>query len=165
MASGGASTPSILRRIAATAPVISSTVSPRTRSAIKRPPICDGVTSPDIMLSNASNAASRLNAAPVATCPMSALISTMLPSMRPARSRQALFAAARRGLPIPGDVEEVLQDQVTVLGRDAFGVKLHPVHGQAVMLERHHQAGAGLRGDREMPPHRGAIEHQGMIAG
>src|SRR5450631_1218200 len=169
MASAGAATPSILARIAVTAPVISSTVSPRTRNAIKRPPIWDGVTSPDIMLSNASNAASRLNAAPVATCPMSALISTICPSMRPARSHRARshrarLAAAGRGVPIRGEVEEVLEDQVTVLGRDAFGVELHPMHGQAAVLQRHHQLIPGLRGDREIPGHRGAIDHEGMIA-
>src|SRR3954468_14006056 len=70
-ASGGALTRSILARIADTAPVISSTVSPRTRSAISRPPICEGVASPDIMLSNADAASSRDNVAPVATFPIS----------------------------------------------------------------------------------------------
>ncbi|MHC2195758.1 hypothetical protein ACVJF1_008391 [Bradyrhizobium diazoefficiens] len=69
-ASGGAVTVSILERIAATAPVISSTVSPRTRSAIKRPPICEGVASPDIMASKAEAASSRDRLAPVATFPM-----------------------------------------------------------------------------------------------
>ena len=70
---------SIFARMVVTAPVISSTVSPRTRSAISRPPICEGVASPDIMLSKA-RAASRVSAAPVATLPMSALRSSMLPS-------------------------------------------------------------------------------------
>src|SRR4029077_10555025 len=69
-ASGGAVTRSILLRIAATAPVISSTVSPRTRSAISRPPICEGVASPDITASNAEAASSRDSVAPVATFPM-----------------------------------------------------------------------------------------------
>ena len=45
--------------MADTAPVISSTVSPRTRSAINSPPICEGVASPDIMLSKADAASSR----------------------------------------------------------------------------------------------------------
>src|ERR1700737_415155 len=67
---GGALTRSILPRIADTAPVISSTVSPRTRSAIKRPPICEGVASPDIRLSKADAASSRDSVAPVATLPM-----------------------------------------------------------------------------------------------
>src|ERR1700737_2974199 len=70
IASGGAVTGSILRRIAETAPVISSTVSPRTRSAIRSLPICEGVASPDIRLSNAEAASSRDSVAPVATLPM-----------------------------------------------------------------------------------------------
>src|SRR4051794_31105845 len=70
-ASAGALTRSILARIADTAPVISSTVSPRTRSAISKPPICDGVASPDIMLSNADAASWRVKVAPVATLPIS----------------------------------------------------------------------------------------------
>ena len=69
-ASAGAVTRSILARIADTAPVISSTVSPRTRNAINSPPICEGVASPDIMLSKADTASSRDNVAPVATFPM-----------------------------------------------------------------------------------------------
>src|SRR5665213_224140 len=66
----GAVTRSILARIAETAPVISSTVSPRTRSAINSPPICEGVASPDIRLSKAEAASPRDNVAPVATFPM-----------------------------------------------------------------------------------------------
>src|SRR3979490_943122 len=69
-ASIGALTRSILARMAVTAPVISSTVSPRTRNAISNPPICEGVASPDIMLSKAEAASSRDNVAPVATFPM-----------------------------------------------------------------------------------------------
>src|SRR6202161_4557537 len=69
-ASSGALTRNILARIAETAPVISSTVSPRTRSAITNPPICEGVASPDIMLSKADAASSRDRVAPVATFPM-----------------------------------------------------------------------------------------------
>src|ERR1700744_2292644 len=69
-ASAGAVTRSILPRIADTAPVISSTVSPRTRSAINRPPICEGVASPDITASKADAASSRDRAAPGATFAM-----------------------------------------------------------------------------------------------
>ena len=76
-ASAGASTRSILARIADTAPVISSTVSPRTRSAISNPPICEGVASPDIMLSKADAASSRDSVAPVATFPMMDLRSSI----------------------------------------------------------------------------------------
>src|ERR1700716_981590 len=70
IASAGAVTRNILLRIADTAPVISSTVSPRTLSAISNPPICEGVASPDIMLSKVDAASSRDNVAPVATFPM-----------------------------------------------------------------------------------------------
>src|SRR3984893_11359533 len=77
IASGGASTRSILERVAETAPVISSTVSPRTRSAISKPPICEGVASPDIMLSKAEAASSRDSVAPVATFPMIAFRSSI----------------------------------------------------------------------------------------
>jgi hypothetical protein len=49
---------SILARMVMTAPVISSTVSPRTRSAMRKPPICAGVASPDIMMSKAARASS-----------------------------------------------------------------------------------------------------------
>src|ERR1700722_3032834 len=69
-ASAGALTPNILARIADTAPVISSTVSPRTRSAISNPPIWEGVASPDIMLSKAVAASALDSVAPVATLPM-----------------------------------------------------------------------------------------------
>src|SRR6202000_2958249 len=69
-ASSGAVTRSILPRIAETAPVISSTVSPRTRSAINKPPICEGVASPDITASKADAASSRDKDAPVATFAM-----------------------------------------------------------------------------------------------
>src|SRR4051794_15215577 len=70
IASAGAVTRSILARIADTAPVISSTVSPRTRSAIRSPPICEGVASPDITASKAEADSSRESVAPVATLPM-----------------------------------------------------------------------------------------------
>src|ERR1700728_2967861 len=69
-APAGASTFSILARTAETAPVISSTVSPRTRSTINRPPNCDGVASPDIIRSKAAAASSRESVAPVATLAM-----------------------------------------------------------------------------------------------
>ena len=40
----------LLHQPAVTAPVISSTVSPRTRRAMSKPPICAGVASPEIIL-------------------------------------------------------------------------------------------------------------------
>src|SRR6478752_4571369 len=53
IASAGASTGSILARMADTAPAISSDVSPRTLSAIRKPPIWAGVASPESSRSKA----------------------------------------------------------------------------------------------------------------
>src|SRR3984957_12664090 len=105
MASGGASTRTILARIAVTAPVISSTVSPRTRNAINSAPICDGVASPDIICSKALVASSRPSVAPVATLPIRARNSgvTALPSIDP---------PAGRLVPGRGDVQKILQHQM-----------------------------------------------------
>ena len=67
MASAGASTRSIFSRMTVTAPTSSSTVSPRTRSAMRNAPICDGVASPDIRIWNAVMASSCDRLRPSAT--------------------------------------------------------------------------------------------------
>src|SRR5258708_7804253 len=117
MAPAGASTRSILARIAVTAPVISSTVSPRTRNAIRKPPIWAGVTSPDSIVSKASSASARVSVEPVATLAMRGLNASM----------GILFGCRSLTPCIPGggEIEEILQDQRSVLGQDAFGMKLH----------------------------------------
>ena len=94
MAPGGASTFSILARIAVTAPVISSTVSPRTRSAISRPPICEGVASPDIMRSKACADSSRDSFAPEATLAIRPLKSSATAAPQCALRRCAFHCAA-----------------------------------------------------------------------
>ena len=98
IASGGAFTPSILARMVVTAPVISSTVSPRTRSAISSAPICEGVASPDIMRSKADAASARVRLAPVATLAMSALKSSAMFELYPAACAGDLRAEAALGL-------------------------------------------------------------------
>src|SRR4051794_14239006 len=147
MASGGASTRSIFDRMMATAPAISSTVSPRTRSAMTKPPICDGVASPDIITSKAASASSRVNALPPATLPISPLKSVISPG--PGRAcgalRLCLFSAPSCNAAldpvtrVPGgsDIEEILQDLVPVLRCDRLGVELHAVDGQAAMHHAH----------------------------
>ena len=70
IASAGALTGSILARMVATAPEISATVSPRTRSAIRKPPIWLGVASPDMTTSKASRASSKVSGWPPATLAM-----------------------------------------------------------------------------------------------
>src|SRR3954471_13360252 len=109
-----------------TAPVISSTVSPRRRRPIRKPPICDGVASPDIMWSKALADSSRVSVAPVATLPMSDLKSSMVSSVR-------LRTAAGRQVPSGGQIEKVFQDRVAVFGCDALGMKLHAMHGEGVV--------------------------------
>src|SRR6185437_1772942 len=148
-ASAGAVTPSILARMVVTAPVISSTVSPRTRSAINSPPICEGVASPDIMRSKAEAASSRVSEAPVATLAMSALKSS---AMAARLFRCVHGRAAPAGLGVPGrrEIEEIAQQQMAVLGGDALRMELHAVHRQAHVREPHHHAVTGLRGDRKL---------------
>ena len=73
MAPSGASMLSARARMAWAPPVISSTVSPRTRSAMRKPPICAGVAAPSIIASKAARDSSTVSDAPVATRPMSAL--------------------------------------------------------------------------------------------
>ena len=68
---GGASMVRALARMMRAAPVISSTVSPRTLSAIRKAPICDGVALPLIMISNAASASLSDSESPVATRPSS----------------------------------------------------------------------------------------------
>src|SRR5262245_39686588 len=169
IAPGGALTPSILLRIVVTAPVISSTVSPRTRSAIRSPPICDGVASPDIMRSKAAAASSRVRVAPVATLAMSALKSsaTSGPSSRQMESGRR---ARRRGArPVPrvprcSNIKKVFEHKAAVLGGNAFGMKLNSVDRQVAMHDPHHKAIGTFRVDCQITRHTGALHHQRMVA-
>src|SRR5690242_12669693 len=159
MASGGAATRSIFSRIAVTAPVISSTVSPRTRSAISSPPICEGVASPDIMRSKPRAASSRVSEAPVAALAMSALKSSVtVASLCRAAARLAPRPTVGIGVPGCGQVKEVLQNDMAVLGRDAFGMELHAVHRQGLVRETHDQPVVGLSHGRQLVGHGGAID-------
>src|SRR5260221_8178901 len=158
MASGGAATLVILARMVLAAPVISSTVSPRTRIAIKRPPICDCVASPDIMRAKASADSSRDSWAPAATLAMSPLNSSLTTV-----SSMHLFAAAR-GVPLRGKIQKVLQHQMAVLGGDAFRMELDAMHRQRLVREPHHQAVGGLGGDIQIVRHGLPLDHQRVIA-
>src|SRR5258708_7436852 len=168
-APGGAFTPNILARIVVTAPVISSTVSPRTRSAINSPPICEGVASPDIMRSKAPAASSRVRVAPVATLAMSALKSSATASASGCCVQSCRFAR-RRGLPaalrVPGggNIQKIFQHQMTMFGGNALGMKLHAMDGQAGMHQPHHESIARLGIDREFARHVCAFNHERMIA-
>src|SRR5579885_1843499 len=150
MASAGASTVNIFARMVATAPAISSTVSPRTRSAIRSPPICAGVASPDIILSKACAASSRVSAAPVAALPISV-------------RKRSIGSLSLLRVPLRCEVEEVLQNDLAMLGGDALRMKLHAVHGMRFMRKRNHNAVGGLRRDLEIFWHRLALHHKRMI--
>src|ERR1700690_612299 len=167
-ASGGAFTPSILARIVVTAPVISSTVSPRTRKPISSAPICEGVASPDIMLSKAEDASARVRLAPVATLAMSALKSSAMGLTRYGGGRLARRNSARfpPALLVPGggEIEKILQYQMAVLGGDTLGMELHAVHRQGGMRQAHHQTVVGFGVDGELARHAGAFDHERMIA-
>ena len=66
-ASGGTSTRFMRERSIWAAPVISSTVSPRTRSAIRKAPICAGVAAPAVIWSSAVRISSSVSVAPPET--------------------------------------------------------------------------------------------------
>src|SRR5579884_3928745 len=170
MASGGASTRSILARMALTAPVISSTVSPRTRRPISSAPICDGVASPAIICSKALAASSRPSDAPVATLAMMPRNSTVtwVPLInRGARSlrpgRRALPPSIR-GIPCRSDVEKIPQHEMSVFGGDAFRMKLHAMDWQSCVCQRHHHAAIGVGRHGELARHRRTLHHQRVIA-
>ena len=102
MVPSGASIFSARARIACAPPVISSTVSPRTRSAIRKPPIWDGVASPAIIASKAARDSFTESAAPLATRPMSALksVDSVMGVRRPlARSRAGSRPRCPAGAP------------------------------------------------------------------
>jgi hypothetical protein len=66
-----------------------------------------------------------------------------------------------------GDVEEVGEERVAVLGGDAFGMKLHAVHGMRLVLQAHDDGLAGLGGlggDGQTIGQAGALDDQRMIA-
>ena len=78
MAPGGALTGVMRPRMEATAPAISSTLSPLTRSAMRKPPIWLGVAPPDMMMSKACSASWRVSCAPEAALAMKVFMSAMV---------------------------------------------------------------------------------------
>ena len=100
IAPSGASIAVIRARMARTAPVSSATVSPRTRIAISRPPICAGVASPDMMMSNAASASASVSVSPAASRASSGfrLLDTRRPGGQAARAGWLLPRASARKL-------------------------------------------------------------------
>src|SRR6187200_1784094 len=147
----GASTLSIRSRIAITAPVISLTASPLTRSAIRKPPIWAGVASPDIMMSNARLASSTLSGRPSAALAISGLNSDM----------NRLASMLHHGA---GNAEEVPEYLVALLRGNALGMELHAMDRQRAMLHGHDQPVIRLGGDVEAVRQGRAVDDQRMIA-
>src|SRR5690554_3758554 len=129
MAPGGASIAIIRPRMARTAPVISGTVSPRTRSAIKKPPICEGVASPAIMMSKARRDCCSLSGSPRATIASSAFRSGMSSGIKFPR---ALSGSTRR-------CEKIAQQLVAMLRSYGLRVELHPLYRQMAVTQAHDQ--------------------------
>src|SRR5688500_9023378 len=154
MAPSGAATGVMRPRMEQTAPAISSTVSPRTRSAIRKPPICDGVASPDMMMSKARSASARVSRSPAATLPIKPFMSAMSGGL-PAHAR----------IEGAGDLQEIPEDAVAVLRRDALGMELHAVHRVAAVAYAHDNAVRRAGGLDQIGRHAFGRDGQGMIAG
>src|SRR5512134_3902618 len=150
MAPSGALTLMARAFSARAAPAISSTVSPRTRSPISRAPICASVAAPDIMSPKASAASLSLRVSPSATrrrMGRRSASSVMLAVERLEDTGGCSWRFAARAPLDAGEVEEVGKELMPVLRGDALGVKLHAMHGIALVLKSHDDAVAGLRGN------------------
>src|ERR1700722_684352 len=159
IAPSGGSTRSILARMVRAAPVISSTVSPRSRSADRKAPICAGVAAPDIMASKAEAASISPSFSPAMTRPNSALkvaACVIPPSLMAALSCRH----ARCG----GEHQEILQ-QVVAAGRgDAFGMELHAIDRTLAVGQAHDEAVLGLGGHAQRFGQVLALDDQRMVA-
>src|SRR6185503_13575990 len=168
MASAGTSTPFMRERSICAAPVISSTVSPRTRSAIRKAPICAGVAAPAVIWSSAVRISFSVGVAPPKTYWIRARNScegwASIVRLSGGVAEGAHVAAAWAE---PGDLQEVGEQRVAVLGGDALGVELHAVHGMRLVLQAHDQASlrrGRLGCDGEAPGQARALHDERMIA-
>src|SRR5688500_11862361 len=154
MAPAGAATGIMRPRIEQTAPAISSAVSPRTLSAIRKPPICAGVASPDMMMLKAPSASSRDSRPPAATLAMKLFISAMA-SGRP---------SAGAGVEGARDLQKILEDAVAVLGGNAFRMELHAVNRVGAMPHAHDDPVVRMGGLDEIGRHALGRDRQRVIA-
>lgn len=75
-----------------------------------------------------------------------------------------LATSAVSDVPLRGNVEKVLQEQMTMLGSNAFRVKLHAVYGEVLVGEPHDQAAIGIRRRGEVLREARPLNHKRMIA-
>src|SRR5262245_2298902 len=146
------------------APVISSTVSPRTRSAIRKAPIWAGVAAPAVIWSRAVRISSSLSVAPCETFWISWRSSWEgWPSMVASCRMAGAVNIATPGRET-GESEEVGEQRVSVLGGDALGVKLHAPDGMHLVLEPHDEP-VSFRRHHELLRQIRALDDQGVVAG
>src|SRR5262245_14078709 len=167
MAPSGARTATARALSARAAPAISSTVSPRTRSAIRSAPICASLAPPDMMSPKASAASLSPSVAPSATrrrMERRSASSAMRAAERLEHTgrRSSRFAACA---PLDaGKVEEVGEEPMPVLRGDALRMKLHTVHGVALVLQPHNDAVARLSRNLQRVGQAGALDYERMVA-
>ncbi len=114
---GGASTAIAFARMIRAAPAISSTVSPRTLSAIRNAPICDGVAFPLMMISKAASAWPSLKPRPWATWARNGFKSSVSPVIGRTRSDGRSAACVLISAPVQGRKRRVF----SLLIREAEG--------------------------------------------
>ena len=146
IASAGAFTPSILARMVVTAPVISSTVSPRTRKRHQQAAHLRGRRFARHHAVEGGGCLLAREARPGRDLGDERLEIVGHGVSSPARASVSRAAGwrPRCGIPRGGDVEKILQHQMAVLGGDAFGVELHAVHRQLLVHQPHDQPVVGL---------------------
>src|ERR1700722_8165964 len=74
-----------------------------------------------------------------------------------------IAAATVRGVPLRGDLEEIPQQQMAMLGSDAFRMKLYPVNGKPLVSKSHDQSVVGIGGRSELRRQALALNHERMI--
>src|SRR5262249_40224095 len=144
-------------------PVISSTVSPRTLSAIRKAPICAGVAAPAVIWSSAVRISSSPKVEPCETFWISRRNSwegwaSMIVS-RGGPSGAAIATARRQAR----EVEGVGKQRVAVLGGDAFRVELHAMH-RVQLVRKPHDQPVGGRGHDQVIGQAVAVDDQRVIA-
>ena len=156
----GAVTGVILARIMRAAPVSSSTVSPRTRSAIRKAPIWAGVAAPAVADQHA------LHDRFIEGCARGESADDALDlgsGHRPTlRRRRAGRAMRRRGL---RPASSKLASSAWPCSRgDALEVELHGVHRMRAVLQAHDDAVGGLAVDLQVWGQARALDDQRVVA-
>src|SRR5690606_29712774 len=132
---------------------------PRTRSAIRKPPICAGVALPDIMISKACSACSAVSGRPPAATAISGLRSVAVMAASGALAEQGCVRV------VAGHAQEVREDAMSVLGFNAFGMELHTPDRMGAMPQYHDDAVFRIGRDFELPVREGcAVDNERMVA-